>query len=166
VLKILYLSTTRHDQATNWVLPLYELHIALNVTITPNPRFVADEDSGAGSAYQDPEALHVSLAHKQPKHGGNIVRAWGCQIVVSLADQLFATIPQQSAKAIRHFNISSVTIYDGGVISPHGTTLLHPFVAEGQSDTQLVGSLVFRLVARLRGEISVPDHRAVAFCSP
>ena len=27
----------RHYQATNWVLPFYELHIALNVTITPNP---------------------------------------------------------------------------------------------------------------------------------
>jgi hypothetical protein len=94
------------------------------------------------------------------------VHAWGCQIVVSLADQLFATILHQSAKAIRHFNISSVTIYDGGVISPHGTTLLHPFVAEGQSDTQFVGNLVVRLVMRLRGEISVPDHRAVAFFSP
>jgi hypothetical protein len=58
------------------------------------------------------------LAHKQPKHGGNVIRAWGGQIVESFADQLFATIPDQLAKAIRHFNISSVTIYNGGVISP------------------------------------------------
>jgi hypothetical protein len=30
-------SAPRYYQATDWVLPLYELHIALNVTITPNP---------------------------------------------------------------------------------------------------------------------------------
>jgi hypothetical protein len=83
----------------------------------------------------------------------------------SFADQLFSPIPYQFAEAIRHFNISSVAIYHSGVITPDGTALFHPFVAELQGDSQFFGTFMFRLATRLWDGIAFPEHRQHPLCA-
>ena len=46
------------------VIVSHQFHLALNVAIRPDPRFVADKDSCASSIHQHPEAVHVSQAYK------------------------------------------------------------------------------------------------------
>lgn len=92
-----------------------DLNVGFNERIGPEPGLVANQNPFAGAMKQDPKPVHISQFFEQSERDRNVVGSGRGEVVVSSADQLFATVPEEFGEASRDADVFSIAIDEGGV---------------------------------------------------